>query len=380
MKKHLVITAIPEFAGTNAALKNLVEYLGKESLLFVLDGVESLTNMKVIDPGRTIPVTIVTNLHRIATFRKGKFIFNLKEFVLVFRSLLRIYFLCIRNGTSSVTIPCVRPEWYLYLLWLPGIMVHYIVHSEPLVSSDNTFTAFTCNNVLGKNKVITTVSHANKQAIIKMWGVSRENMNKIKVTYNCLSDKTEKSGLRKENSRKVVLTMGHVVEYKNPYFWLDVARNVTSRRNDVIFVWLGSGPLLKEFIEHTKDSKQISFPGMVQDPRTALSNSTIYYQPSRNETHGIAVLEAMANQVPCIVSSAGGLPESIVNNVNGLVLSYDDVGENADAILSLLDDRKLQQDFISASLDRFEALFTYSSFKLGMDKVYHKVHAFNDCK
>jgi glycosyltransferase involved in cell wall biosynthesis len=370
MKKHLVITAIPEFAGTNAALKNLVEYLGKDRVLFVLDSLDSLKNIKVIDPEGNIPAIIVRNLHSIAVFRKGKFIYNIKELLLVIKSLLTIYFICIINGVTSVTIPSVRPEWYLYLFWLPGITVHYILHSEPLALSKDTFSTFTCNKLLGERKIITTVSQANKESIIKMWGLNLISANKIKVTYNCLSEQPLRSVFIKDHAEKVVLTMGHVVEYKNPYFWLAVAQNVTARRDDVTFVWLGSGPLLEELQQKTRNMPGINFAGMSQDPRNILRQSTIYYQPSRNETHGIAVLEAMANQIPCVVSSAGGLPESILNNVNGFVLSYDNVEENADTIINLLNNQKLQQEFINASLDRFEELFTYQKFKSGMDKVY----------
>jgi glycosyltransferase involved in cell wall biosynthesis len=236
--------------------------------------------------------------------------------------------------------------------------------------SNDTFSTFTCNKLLGEKKVITTVSQANKKAIIRMWGLNLNSANKIKVTYNCLSEKPLISAFTKDPAKKVVLTMGHVVDYKNPHFWLAVAQNVTKKRDDVTFLWLGSGPLLEELQQKTRNMVGINFAGMLQDPRNILRQSTIYYQPSRNETHGVAVLEAMANQIPCIVSSAGGLPESILNNVNGFVLSYDNVEENADAIIRLLDNRELQQKFIAASLDRYEELFTYQNFKSQMDKVY----------
>ncbi len=58
-----------------------------------------------------------------------------------------------------------------------------------------------------------------------------------------------------------------------------------------------------------------------------LAGLTVYVQPSRREGLGLAALEAMAEGLPVVVTSVGGLPELVGENERGL-----SVAPNADAI------------------------------------------------
>lgn len=370
MKKHIIMSGIPEFAGSNVALMNLVTYLGKQNVVFLLDSHSSLENFRLLDQTGSIETIVIPNLHRIATFRKRQIVFNVKEFLLIMRSVLAILFVSIRYGCTNITISCTRPEWYLYVLWIPLIKIHYILHSEPL-HDDNSFTALTCNFQLSKRKNISTVSNANRSAILKMWNINSNKTKYVLVIYNCLLENTGPIEDFKEPKKvNTILTMGHVVDYKNPFLWLEVARQITSIREDVEFVWLGNGQLLEYFQLNTSKVPGIKFLGKVDNPAQYLNNAAIYYQPSKSETQGIAVLEAMASGVPCVVSNAGGLPESIVHRKSGLVVDYNCVETNVQAILELLNDSTLQHKFVAEALERYNRLFKYNSFKAGMDNVY----------
>ena len=58
--------------------------------------------------------------------------------------------------------------------------------------------------------------------------------------------------------------------------------------------------------------------------------------PSRYETFGNTVIEAMATGCPIVATNVGGISEIVVNNVNGLSVPVNDVDELAAAILKLL--------------------------------------------
>lgn len=69
----------------------------------------------------------------------------------------------------------------------------------------------------------------------------------------------------------------------------------------------------------------------------------VYVAPSRRESFGVAVAEAMACGVPVVVSDAGGLPEVVESGTSGLVVAVADVQALADAIERLLLDPALRE-------------------------------------
>jgi glycosyltransferase involved in cell wall biosynthesis len=142
--------------------------------------------------------------------------------------------------------------------------------------------------------------------------------------------------------------MGHLVDYKNPQQWLRVAKEVIHRspKGSVHFVWLGAGPLYKECVESLDEEQKryIHFLGHCADPRRNLAEASVYFQPSLLESHGLAVVEAMSNGVPCVVSRAGGLPESVSDGYDGFLVDLGDDSVIAEKILCLLNDEKLRRE------------------------------------
>jgi starch synthase len=67
--------------------------------------------------------------------------------------------------------------------------------------------------------------------------------------------------------------------------------------------------------------------------------------PSLSEPFGIVGLEALSCGTPVVASSVGGIPEFIENGKNGFLVPPTDPTKLAQAIQSLLDDRKLRIRF-----------------------------------
>ena len=144
----------------------------------------------------------------------------------------------------------------------------------------------------------------------------------------------------------VILTAGHVVDYKNPWLWLEVARKVLERYPEATFIWLGDGPLLDplrlKVIELALQDR-ILLPGYVEEPSSWFARARVYFQPSLRESQGIAVLEAMAHGVPCVVADSGGLPESVLDRRSGFVCRADDVSGFSAGLFKLLEDGALRE-------------------------------------
>ncbi|MBC7913685.1 MAG: glycosyltransferase family 4 protein [Pyrinomonadaceae bacterium] len=369
-RKHIIITKLFEFGGSNTHLKTLIKYFGKENIVLILEDKNQLQYLSNIEGADSLVVKINSKLYPYAHLRY-QFTTNLKEIYNILRSILAIQILSIKHGFADVTICAVDPEKHLYMLWLPFCKVIYILHTAPN-KKYTSFTSYTCNVMLGERKMIITVSNSNKNLISENWDISDRSKSFIFVIHNCLIESefnNECKFIRKSDGQHIV-TFGHVVNYKNPTIWLEVAKLVTSKRKNVHFSWFGNGPLIDYFKKSTEHDDKINFKGVVADPYNYLKKATIYYQPSLFETHGIAVVEAMSNCLPCVVSDVGGLPESIQHQYSGLVVHPTNVSEQVNAILSLLDNAELRKELGLNGYKKYMNSFSFKIFKIKMDAIY----------
>lgn len=204
------------------------------------------------------------------------------------------------------------------------------------------------------NSRFMTVSNAAAVYISYAMGIPR---NKIEVVYNSCGI----AGLKKKSDTPIILTVGHLVAYKNPEVWLDVAINVLQKFPGSTFVWLGDGEMLKTIREKVREmclEKRILLPGYVSDPSSWYELGNIYFQPSLRENHSIAVLEAMAHGLPCVVANTGGLSESVVDGETGYVCPPTDSAVFAGRIIQLLVDHVLREGMGTAGRQRAESCFS----------------------
>lgn len=256
-----------------------------------------------------------------------------------------------------------RPDLVLVSTADPGRMsialylscpVLYVLHSVPL----NRFRPLPRLYLwLGsrRNNHVVTVSEAAADEIAQKLGIAR---SRVAVLYNS-APLAAPTGTRSETP--VVLTAGHVVDYKNPRLWVEVARAVLKRYPAASFVWLGDGDLLDELRREVQEGPlngRVHFPGYLEDPSRWFERAWVYLQPSVRESHGIAVLEAMANGLPCVVSDAGGLPESVADRETGFVCPAHDHAAFSRRVVELLDDPALCRRMGDAGRRRVEAEFS----------------------
>ncbi len=367
MPKQIVITPVLEFGGSNSYLRLLIKYFGVENLILVLDGKEQIQYVKGVDPSNTIKVEVYKGLSSYAHYRNGGWT-DLRSVAQSMISTLRILMLSIRHGFSNVLISSIEFEKYLYLLWLPFIKVTYVLHSTP-GTTNNRITIATCKKRLGRRRRIVTVSEANRKKIIDNWYIPTQKQQFVEVIYNCVAANLSRSKRNTPANSVMVSTMGHVTDYKNPNFWLEVATDVTKRFDHVSFYWLGNGSMFKELKLKSNTLERVHFVGYTREINTYLDNADIYYQPSLAETQGIAVLEAMASGIPCVVSNVGGLPESVTDGESGFVVSPTNKEQNVAAISKLIDDKGLRDRLSENAYVQYQKKFSYHRFKARMDEV-----------
>jgi len=141
-----------------------------------------------------------------------------------------------------------------------------------------------------------------------------------------------------------VLYVGRFAPEKNLPVLFDAYRRVTAARpqaSHLVLVGDGvySARTVKRAPAHTTATGYLHGEDLVG----AYASADVFVLPSRVETQGNVVLEAMASGLPVIAVREGGVQENVRDGVNGLLCEPGDPQSLADGIVRLLDDSALRK-------------------------------------
>lgn len=117
----------------------------------------------------------------------------------------------------------------------------------------------------------------------------------------------EKYSISKE--RFNIVTVGRISEEKNPFFTVEIIRDLAARNSDTLLTWVGDGNLrshVEAEIEQLGLSLHFNFVGVQQHVEEILPCCDCFLFPSKCEGFGIALLEAQAAGLKAFCSD--GIP------------------------------------------------------------------------
>ena len=164
---------------------------------------------------------------------------------------------------------------------------------------------------------------------------------KLRVVHNGVDPSTveAKTGLPERRiDEPIVLFLGRITFQKGPDYFLEAAAKVVRVHPRVKFVMAGSGDMLPSMIERCARlglARNMHFTGFLRgdDVKRMYAMADCYVMPSVSEPFGISPLEAMANDVPVIVSKQSGVSELVRH---ALKVDFWDIDALADKILAVL--------------------------------------------
>jgi glycosyltransferase involved in cell wall biosynthesis len=118
---------------------------------------------------------------------------------------------------------------------------------------------------------------------------------------------------------------------------------------------------LKEIIRNLGIEKKVTLTGGVYNVNEYLNASDIFASPAEYEAFGIAVLEAMSCALPVVVTSAGGMKETVKNNEHGFSVPVNDMELLRASLASLIKDKTLREKMGQASRSWVENNFSINS-------------------
>jgi glycosyltransferase involved in cell wall biosynthesis len=157
-------------------------------------------------------------------------------------------------------------------------------------------------------------------------------------------------------------------------------QNLVKRVSSSLVV-VGDGPLRewvllkkKEFEKGKNDSK-IVFLDRWQTPINFLpymAKADVVVLPSHSETFSIFLLEAMALKKAIVATRVGGVPENIIDNINGLLVEPKNVKELEYALYRLSCDsslrRKLGSNAFQVAREKYDASVVAPKFLRFMEE------------
>lgn len=140
----------------------------------------------------------------------------------------------------------------------------------------------------------------------------------------------------------------------------------------------GKGYLEKKLKELSKNlglETKIKFLGFIKntDVLKAINGMDIFVVPSLEESFGVAAVEAMACEVPVIVSDADGLKEIVVDNETGFIVPKKDYKAIAEKIKELILNKDIRKKIGKNGRKRVLKLYDWNNNVNHMIEVYQKV-------
>lgn len=210
---------------------------------------------------------------------------------------------------------------------------------------------------------------------------------KSSVIYNGVdSEKFRKDAPARDRTRlalhvaddtRVIGTVCRLSHEKGLDVLLDAAVRLCQTFPKVEFLIVGAGPQRAE-LEQRASSHQIAdrvhFTGLRDDIPDLLNAMDIFVLPSLAESFGLAVVEAMASQLPVVASDIEGVREVVVQGETGLLVAAQDTDALITALADLLHDQdkclRLGEKGRARMLDQFTLAEQARQFQILLEKTW----------
>lgn len=151
------------------------------------------------------------------------------------------------------------------------------------------------------------------------------------------------------DSSNLVGFLGRIAYTKGLEYLIEAAHLVVEQNHFIHFVIFGGVALgeenykakLDKSIEQLELINNWHWMGHVDYVKEYLKELDFFVFPSRREAFGLAVVEAGLSGKAVIASSVGGIPEIIENGSTGIIVTPEDAGQLASAIMKLVNNPKL---------------------------------------
>ncbi|MHA1329279.1 MAG: glycosyltransferase family 4 protein [Promethearchaeota archaeon] len=238
-------------------------------------------------------------------------------------------------------------------------------------------------------------TNAEKKFLVKKKIISEEKISVIPmgVDYETFDPKLLKKKKIKsfkktffnngETSYKMVLFCGYKNFEKGAISLLKAIPFIINKYKKVYFVFIGPSTeafnrefrnLEKKYRSRIINLTPSNLKGYYDEKKiAAFIESDVYVMPSRSDAYGISFLEAWAARTPVIGARIGATPEVIKENVDGLLVNFNDEQDIAQKILILLRKKRLNKKLASNGYKKVRNELSWQEITNKTEKLYKNI-------
>ena len=222
---------------------------------------------------------------------------------------------------------------------------------------------------------IVVFSQFSRELIVK--GLGNACANRVKV----IPPGIENSWFEVERNQVVpthLLFWGRIEEEKGLPELLVALNTVAKKFANIKLTLVGEGNRLQEYKTLVADlglADCVEFAGWLnsREIQTLAAKSSIGIFPSRIESFGLSVVEAMATGLPVIAASGGAVPENIENGVTGTLVPVNNSDALAEAINRTLEKPQYSEMMAKAAKSTVQQKFSWDRAAENMIEIYKNI-------
>jgi len=182
--------------------------------------------------------------------------------------------------------------------------------------------------------------------------------------YAAVDRTTSRVALGLDAERRYIATIARFHPVKDHRTLLNGFAQVSRAQPDVDLLLVGDGPLrsdLERLCGELGIAERVHFMGIRDDVARILRASDVFALTSVSEAASITLLEAMASELPVVVTAVGGNPEIVRDGTDGLLVPRRSSAGVTRALLRILGDAAMAAAMGRAGAERVRAKFTLDS-------------------
>jgi glycosyltransferase involved in cell wall biosynthesis len=218
--------------------------------------------------------------------------------------------------------------------------------------------------IYARATMVLTMSERLRRSFIDDLGLAPDRVRTIHAGANFPIGASPVVPARRENRDPTVLFLGRAFHRKGGDLMLRAFQSVRERVPDARLLVVGPDSLPEEFRTTQPGVEFVGFIDKSTDEGRAqllraYAEARVFCLPTRFEPFGVAFLEAMHYELPCIGPTMWAVPEIIDHGVTGLLVPPEDAARLADAMVQLLTQPELATRMGEAGKRRLEGHFTW---------------------
>jgi glycosyltransferase involved in cell wall biosynthesis len=341
--------------------------------LFQQGGMATVENLIVYQSSDDLAIRHIT------THDEGSTCYRIRVFI---QGLLQFFFLFLRWRVDLVHLHVSERG----SVWRMGVLVLFSrLLQRPVVmhTHGSEFHQFFANlSPVGQRWVrwifqccdtVITLSNSWRQYYIQNCRLAPD---RVVVMLNPVKIPAQLPDRRQSQPIKFIF-LGRIGERKGAFDVIQAVAQIPATQRQQLQVWLvGDGEVAQAqaLIEQHQLQGQVQLLGWI-DAVTRdrlLSQADVFLLPSHNEGLPVAMLEAMAWGLPVIVTPVGGIPELIINQKHGFLVSPGKVEEIQQAMQTLLSDPQQRWTMGAAAREAITPL-DVTQYHQSLLQLYHRL-------